>query len=81
MVITGGVRRDGVPTRTATGPRSETMAAASGSVMLRHWQSGFGCAGWCIGHCAWSPWTQVQLNESAACAANSDSGAAVRIES
>jgi hypothetical protein len=69
--------------RTATGPRSETIVAASGSVVFRHWQLDFGVAGWCIGHSALPVWTQVQLIGSAACGAfaNSDSGAAVNTES
>jgi hypothetical protein len=55
------------------------MAAASGSDVLRHWQSGFGFAGWCIGHWPLSPCTHVQLIASAECGAfaKSDSGAAV----
>jgi hypothetical protein len=59
------------------------MAAASGSAVLRHWQAGFGFAGWCIGHWPFPPCTHVQLIESAACdaPANSDSGAAVSSES
>jgi hypothetical protein len=69
--------------RTARGPRSETIVAASGSVVFRHWQLDFGVAGWCIGHSALPVWTHVQLIESAACGAlaNSESGAAVNSES
>ena len=65
--------------RTASGPSSETIVAASGSVVLRHWQSGLGFAGWCIGHCAFPVCTQVQPIASAECAleANSDTGADV----
>jgi len=48
------------------GPRSETIAAASGSDALRHWQFGFEFAGRCIGHCPFAPCTHVQLMASAA---------------
>jgi len=59
------------------------MAAASGSAAFRHWQVGFGRAGWCIGHCALAPCTHVQLIGSAAWEnpATSDSGTAVSNES
>ena len=69
--------------RTARGPRSETIVAASGSVVFRHWQLDFGVVGWCIGHSALPVWTQVQLIGSGACGAlaNSESGAAVNSES
>lgn len=59
------------------------MAAASGSAVLRHWQSGFGFAGWCIGHWPFAPCTHVQLIASVVCGAlaNRDNGAAVSTDS
>ena len=57
--------------------------AAPGSVVLRHWQFGFGCAGWCIGQLAFAPCTQVQVIGSAPCDVfeSSDNGAAVSTDS
>jgi len=59
------------------------MAAASGSAVFRHWQSGLGFAGWCIGHWPLAPCAHVQLIASAACGelSNSESGAAVSNDS
>ena len=58
--------RAGVAASTAIGPRSATTLAAPGSVEFLHSHSGFGFAGWCIGHNALPVWTQVQVTASAA---------------
>jgi hypothetical protein len=83
LMIDGGSSERAGAGRTAAGPSSETIVAASGSVVFRHWQVDVDAGGWCIGHCAVPVWTQVQLIGSAACEAlaNSDSGAAVSTDS
>ena len=83
MVLDPGAACVGASARTAIGPSSETMAAASGSVVFRHWQSGLGFAGWCIGHWPFALCAHVQLIASAACGecSNSESGAAVSNDS
>src|ERR1043166_5470021 len=64
-VASGGASLAGMSVRTAIGPRSEIRLAASGSVVLRHWQRF--CFGWCIGHSSWPVCVQVHVIASAAC--------------
>jgi hypothetical protein len=83
LEIAGGASCFGVAARTAIGPMSETMLAASGSAPLRHSQPDFFFAGWCIGHSALPVWMHVHVTASAACGAwaKSDSGAEVSNDS